>query len=151
MKRLFAIVLFCVLGSAGKSFALSPCPPPPGVFHLCFGSYTYSNGAKYVGEWKHRKQHGQGMYTHANGDKYVGEWKDSKTHGQITYTNSNGDKYVGEFKDDKKHGQGTYTWADGDKYVGEFKDDEAWKGVEYDKGGKERFIYRIGIRLPKLW
>ena len=82
MKRLFAIVLFCVLGSAGKSFALPPCPPPPGVFHLCFGSYTYSNGAKYVGE---------------------------------------------------------------------FKDDEAWKGVEYDKGGKERFIYRIGIRLPKLW
>ena len=42
-------------------------------------------------------------------------------------------------------------WANGNKYVGEFKDDEAWKGVEYDKGGKERFIYPIGIRLPKLW
>ena len=105
MKRLFTIVLFCVLGSAGKSFALPPCPPPPGVFHLCFGSYTYTNGAK----------------------------------------------YVGEFKNGERQGQGTMIWANGNKYVGEFKDDEAWKGVEYDKGGKERFIYRIGIRLPKLW
>ena len=127
MKRLLSIVLFCVLGSAGKSFALPPCPTS-GVWDNCFGTYTFSYGGK-----------------------NVGEWKDNKTHGQITYTNSYGDKYVGEFKDDKKHGQGTYTWADGDKYVGEFKDDEAWKGVEYDKGGKERFIYRIGIWLPKLW
>jgi len=69
-------------GQYWKEFCFTSLPPPPGVFHLCFGSYTYTTGAKYVGI---------------------------------------------------------------------FKDDEAWKGVEYDKGGKERFIYRIGIRLPKLW
>ena len=33
MKRLFSIVLFCVLGSAGKSFALPPCP---GIFSSVF-------------------------------------------------------------------------------------------------------------------
>ena len=89
MKRLFAIVLFCVLGSAGKSFALPPCPPPPGIFHACFGSYTYSNGAKYVGEFKEGKKHGQGTFTWADGSKYVWEFKD----GQMwngTYYNADG-------------------------------------------------------------
>ena len=31
--------------------------------------------AKYVGEYKNNKKHGQGTYTFASGDKYVGEWK----------------------------------------------------------------------------
>ena len=64
-------------------------------------------------------ENGQGTYTSSNGNKYVGEWKDQKMHGQGTFTWSNGDKYVGEYKDRKMHGQGTYTWSDGDKYVGE--------------------------------
>ena len=42
------------------------------------GTYTYSNGNKYIGEWKDDKQHGQGTFISANGDKYVGEWKDGK-------------------------------------------------------------------------
>jgi len=42
---------------------------------------------------------GQGTYTWSDGSKYVGEWKDNKKHGQGTYTNPDGIKYVGEFKD----------------------------------------------------
>ena len=34
----------------------------------------------------------------SNGDKYVGEFKDGKKHGQGTYTYTDGRKYVGEFK-----------------------------------------------------
>ena len=56
---------------------------------------------------------GYGTYTFANGDKYVGEYKDGKANGQGTYSHANGDKYVGEFKDGKKHGQGTFTAVDG--------------------------------------
>ena len=67
---------------------------------------------------------GYGTYTYANGDKYVGEYKDDKRNGQGTYTYANGDKYVGEYKDNMMHGQGTYTTADGTVYKGLFINDE---------------------------
>ena len=56
---------------------------------------------------------GYGTATWADGSKYVGEHKDGMGHGQGTYTFENGNKYVGEYKDNKRHGQGTFTWADG--------------------------------------
>ena len=48
------------------------------------------------------------FYTWSNGDKYVGNWKDNKLHGQGTYTSVKGNKYVGEFNNDKRTGYGTY-------------------------------------------
>jgi len=33
-----------------------------------------SDGAKYVGEWKDGKRHGQRTYTWPDGKEYVGEW-----------------------------------------------------------------------------
>ncbi|MDA9949307.1 trypsin-like peptidase domain-containing protein [Paracoccaceae bacterium] len=90
----------------------------------CFGTFTWSVGDKYVGEFKDDEPHGQGTVTFANGNKYVGEFRDGKRNGQGTFTFANGDKYVGEFKDDKINGQGTYTYIkSGNKYVGDFKDD----------------------------
>ena len=73
MKRLFAIVLFCVL---------VPC---------AYGeTINYSDGGKYVGEVSNGVRHGQGSYTYADGRrKYVGEWKDGKRHGQGTFTDNN--------------------------------------------------------------
>ena len=88
---------------------LPPCPSS-GVFHNCFGTFTFTSG-----------------------NEYVGEWKDNKYHGYDTFKISDGDKYVGEYKDGKTHGQGAYTWADGDKYVGEYKEGSAWTGNTYDK------------------
>ncbi len=90
------------------------------------GTKIYSNGAKYVGQWKHGgRKHGYGTYTYVNGDKYVGEWNRGEiTQGTQTWgVNSefHGDKYVGQFKEDKYHGQGTYTSSDGAKYIGEWK------------------------------
>jgi hypothetical protein len=103
---------------------LLPCPEDPFKYYdNCFGTYTFADGDKYVGEWKDDKQHGQGTYTFVAGDKYVGEFRDNKKHGQGTYTYAAGAKYVGEFRDNNFHGQGTYTFADGNKYVGEFRDD----------------------------
>jgi len=90
----------------------------------CIGTYTWTNGSKYVGEFIDGDFNGQGTFTFDNGDKYVGEWRDDKKNGQGTFTWPDGEKYVGEFKDDKKNGQGTYTFASGTKYVGEYKDDK---------------------------
>ena len=39
-----------------------------------YGTYTYTDGGKYVGEWKNQKHHGQGTFTWADGRKYVGEF-----------------------------------------------------------------------------
>jgi hypothetical protein len=92
---------------------LPDCKSSSTYKHNCFGTHTYADGEKYVGEYKDNKGHGQGAYTYVNGDKYVGEYKNGKKHGQGTYTFADGDKYVGEYKNGKKHGQGTYTFADG--------------------------------------
>jgi len=43
------------------------------------GTYTWSNGNKYVGEWKGWLQHGQGTLTWSNGYRFKGEWKEQYT------------------------------------------------------------------------
>jgi S1-C subfamily serine protease len=119
------LVIAVLFGSVGGAFAseLPPCPLS-GIFHNCFGTYTFNNGDKYVGEWRDDKRNGKGTDTYANGDKYVGESKDDKQNGQGTYTYADGNRYVGEFKDGKQNGQGTLTYANGNRYVGEYKDDK---------------------------
>ena len=121
------LTLFIIFSPLAKAeSALPDCPTDQSLsFHNCFGTYTFSDGNKYVGEWKDDKQNGQGTYTFLDGEKYVGEWKDDKKDGQGTYTFLDGGKYVGEYKDDKKDGQGTYTFLDGEKYVGEWKDNKS--------------------------
>ena len=99
------LILLASLLVVGNVYGLSPCPTS-GYFDNCFGSYTYDDGGKYVGEWKDDKRHGQGTFTTSVG-KYVGEQKNNKADGQGTMTYPNGDKYVGEWKDGKNQGQGT--------------------------------------------
>jgi hypothetical protein len=133
MKLSTKIILMCValMFSASGAFALPACKGS--YIYLtwtnCIGTQTWSNGDKYVGEWRDGKRTGQGTITWGPksewaGEKYVGEWSDNKRTGQGTYTWPNGDKYVGEFRDDKQIGQGTYTFANGDKYVGEYRDNK---------------------------
>ena len=43
-----------------------------------YGTYTYANGSKYVGEWKDGKENGQGTYKFANGKVDKGIWKNNK-------------------------------------------------------------------------
>jgi len=122
--RLILLSVALIL-SATVSFALPACPSDQTKrYHNCFGTYTHSDGDKYVGEWRDDKFNGQGTLTFPNGEKYVGEFKDNKYNGQGTLTFPNGEKYVGEWRDEKKNGQGTHTWPDGEKYVGEWKDNK---------------------------
>ena len=93
------------------------------------GTYTWTDGDEYIGEWKDGVPHGQGTHTWPSGNKYIGQWKDGKKHGQGTFTWTSGNKYVGAFRDDKLEPQGTFTWASGGEYVGEIKD-----GVPHGQG-----------------
>jgi hypothetical protein len=121
---------------------LPPCPDY-GNYNDCFGTGAFTNGGKYVGEWKDGKGNGQGTYTYANGDKYVGQFKYGVRNGQGTFTYANGDKYVGQFKDDVRNGQGTFTYANGDKYVGQYKDDV--------RNGQGTFTYASGEKYVGDW
>ena len=126
MKNLLRYLAFVLM--VGSTYAQSKLPACQGRdvarWSFCFGTATYANGDKYVGEFKDGKRNGQVTYTFANGDKHVGEFRDDKRNGQGTATLANGNKYVGEFKDDKFNGQGTFTDVNGEKYVGEFRDDK---------------------------
>ena len=134
MKAFYILILVLLAGAAYGQSNLPACKGSDVArWSNCVGSWTASNGDKYVGEWKDGTFNGQGTYysladNQFKGDKVVGEFKDGKSNGQGTYyyladNQYKGDKYVGEFKDSKKNGQGTYTWRDGNKYVGQFKDD----------------------------
>ncbi len=61
-----------------------------------YGTFSYPNGDKYVGNWKNGDKEGQGTLTLANGINYVGGWKNGKRSGQGVSTIPNGNKYVGE-------------------------------------------------------
>jgi len=110
-------VIVALFGGVAGASDLPDCPSDTNVpnvrWHNCFGTYTFSSGSKYVGEFKDGNSNGQGTYTWANGNKYVGEFKHGGFNGQGTFTWSDGSKYVGEFKDGIFNGQGTYTGADG--------------------------------------
>lgn len=131
-----------------------------------YGTYTWVDGAKYVGEFRDGIKSGQGTIISADGQKYVGEWKDDKNNGQGTYTWADGRKHVGEFKDGEINGQGAHTWPDGEKYIGEWKDgNQNGQGIatssdgekhvgEWKDGnpnGKGEFTYASGRVVEGLW
>ncbi|MCS4468584.1 hypothetical protein JTS96_08825 [Clostridium botulinum] len=43
-----------------------------------FGTYTYTNGTKYVGCWKENMMHGEGVLLWASGEKYTGSWQNDE-------------------------------------------------------------------------
>ena len=148
----FLISLTCL---SSQSWALLNCPSSP-PFDNCYGSYVFSSGNKYVGEWQNNKYNGQGIFTwKKTGSEYLGEWKDGKKHGPGTYifgpnSKTAGDKYIGQYKDKKQHGQGTYIFGPNsktarEKYIGEYENGKRngqgilykWNGDKYDGQFKE--------------
>lgn len=98
-----------------KQGQLPPCPESnkTATWRNCFGTFTFSDGRKYVGEFRDGHLNGQGTLTSPYGDKYVGEFRDSMFHGQGIFTISSDAKYVGEYRDNERHGHGTEFRADG--------------------------------------
>ena len=82
MKNMYlkiVLVIAALFSGVGIVMASDlPDCPSSGYLHNCFGTYTWSDGEKYVGEWMHDDLHGQGTYTWSDGSKYVGEYRDGK-------------------------------------------------------------------------
>jgi len=161
------------------------------------GTYTYGKGKwegdKYEGQWKRGNFHGQGTYTRSDGHKFVGEWKDNvlndfteyDKYGNIVrkYVNgvkvvleqtnaliekrergilfrdgprikweeggkkwfTTGDektqgKYEGEILEGVPHGQGTYYWFNVNRYEG------GWEYGLFDGQGTY-YSYPSGVKV----
>lgn len=59
----------CVSAEQGDYEIINPYD---GDMFLCYrhgeGTYQYSNGDRYKGQWKWNKKHGHGVYTDKNGE-----------------------------------------------------------------------------------
>ena len=136
--------------AAVPSASLPPCPGTQynRNWTNCIGSYSFPNGARFVGAFRDGNFNGQGTYTFEDGTRYVGEFRNDKRTGRGTFFYLNGDRYSGDFVDgdfsgsgtyhfaasgnryvgpmqaSKFHGVGTFFYADGDRYVGEFRNDK---------------------------
>ena len=97
------------------------------------GTFIWSNGDKYNGDWKNQKPHGLGTFKWVNGTKYIGDWEFGIQNGQGTVTWANGDKYIGGRKNGEADGQGTFIFANGITQSGEWKNGNL---IETDSSGK---------------
>ena len=98
--------------------------------------------------------HGEGTYTWSDGDKYVGPWENGKRHGQegtMTIKDLNTTQvYTGGWKNDKKHGQGilTTTYSDQKQIkTGYYKSNVFWNGtrvIEFNEGEVRTYQYNDG-------
>ena len=115
------------------------------------GTYFFSDGGKYNGEFKDGIKHGKGTYYYSTGNIYDGEWVNDKRTGYGTYIWKNGEKYEGQFVDGFRHGQGTYYYADGDKYSGEWEENSrTGYGVYFwANGDKHEGYFKDGFRCGK--
>ena len=77
---------------------------------------------------------GQGTYVFSDGRKYVGEFRDDKPNGEGEFSFPDGRKYVGEFKDGDPNGQGKHICLNG-VFVGEFRAGLDYRGVFTGKDG----------------
>ena len=119
----FSAIVIIILGISNAS-ALPSCHLL-GFLHNCIGTFTYTDGNKYVGEWQNSQANGQGTYTWADGAKYVGEWQSDERNGQGTYTYADGSKDDEYWENNKLNGYAIKYFANGiiDK-EGIFKDGE---------------------------
>jgi hypothetical protein len=160
MKSIYTLILVLIASTVYGQSNLPACQGGDTIkWSNCFGTQIFPSGAKYVGEWKEGKVHGQGIGTFPDGSKYIGEHKYGMLDGFGINTFADGQRYEGEFKAGKRNGQGTITSATRGKYVGWWKDDKYnGQGILVTPDGKRsegifennKFIREAKVNLPSF-
>ena len=109
------------------------------------GVWSFTDGRRFIGEFKKGDFHGHMDATYSDGSTYIGYYRRGLRHGYGTDTKIDGSTYVGEFSNGKRHGQGVRTYADGSKFVGEYKNGKRWSGTEYNVDGKVTATFQDGV------
>lgn len=96
---------------------------------------------------------GRGKYTFSNGEKYIGQFRASEMHGYGIAHFASGDRYEGNFHLDKRSGKGIIYYADGDKYDGLWLEGKKnGKGVYYyNDGDYSKLNYSMGIKISETY
>merc|ERR1711879_719068 len=96
------------------------------------GTYTWTNGNEYTGEFKMGNKEGYGSMIWNDGTIYNGNWKNGKRHGYgtIKYART-GNIYEGEWLNGKKDGRGSLQLNSGD-YAGQTLKGN-WRNGEYQR------------------
>lgn len=82
------------------------------------GSFRFTNGDEYAGEWMGGKPHGNGTYKFNTKERYEGNFNQGKFEGQGTMYYPNNSYYQGSWIANKKHGNGIWVTADQKKVRG---------------------------------
>lgn len=90
MKILNFFLLFFFLFSI-NSYSLPECDSNNEIRNNCIGTFTL-NDTEYVGEWKNGFMRGKGTFTYSDGSKYVGEFRGNKEE-KSTMTYADGKEY----------------------------------------------------------
>jgi hypothetical protein len=118
--RFIWVFLGAILASQATGQPSSPPCDGSGFRHMCTGMHTEPSGARYIGEFRNNRYHGQGIWHDTIGGRYVGEFKNGGQDGFGVYYFRDGCKYVGNWRDGKKHGHGTEDCPNGHKISGTF-------------------------------
>lgn len=95
-----------------------------------------NTGCLFEGVYKYgiRKK---GTYRWSDGGIYQGEWNDHEREGKAHVQFANGLSFVGTYLHDVREGEGTLTWPNGDYFQGTWSLGRRWgKGIYYDKATK---------------
>lgn len=139
MKLLLRLLLLVMIGSAYAQSNLPACEGvDPAKWNNCFGSFTHSNGLKYVGEHRNSMRHGLGVLYAADGSVInQGIWvEDRFIRSAQTYQVSSPNlskKYSNQTNLPECQGNDIYRWSNcfgieyylsGRKYVGAWNNGE---------------------------
>ena len=104
--------------------SLPRCASPqlPQQWTDCYGTETYPNGAKYVGEWHGGQRDGYGVMTFPDGTIFTGEFESGNREGKGSLAYKNGTVFFGYFERDAASSIGMFVYPNGQRYIGEVKD-----------------------------
>ena len=70
MKALITPLLLILIALPSYASELPPCPKDQTqTYHNCFGTFTWADGDRYVGEWKDNKKNGKGVLIYERSEK----------------------------------------------------------------------------------
>lgn len=107
------------------------------------GIYIWSDGRKYIGEWRSSKMNGVGIYKWKDGREYKGSYKDDKKENFGVYIKSDGKKYEGEWRNGSQNGIGKYVKSEGIVKVGRWKENLIEEEFEVDSKEYKDFVIKI--------